>query len=376
MERKRYFKEKFIGDRRFELFKRDPLANEMESLFRKSHSDNISEDDKDKLSHRIEGLARELMKKWNFHFLPHSESQHIPSEPFSWFTFSSDAFTVADAGEYVEDFKKKLETDFKNTRLPSFEHFESKGWIFKYLDGGYDDRGNVYIPVPPGSVPIIVDIGGLTEKSKDKVTEEIWNIIKRKIKEKRTNAEGPWKNIPAVRDPKEVGFISAMAEDTFVKYLKWYDLHMGGDNQTAKGLPFRNIAFLEFVKREHPDKFEETKRRIAERTKSIKTKSGKEKEIKGYIGQPVKGEDIVEKGVKLIYRAIHRKAYPSKKRQELYNCPQHGNVCPHNCLYLKKWRYDFNKRKMLFKPLVTTDKIDSAPDEAENDNDGGLGQLL
>lgn len=355
MERKRYFKEKFIGDRRFELFKRDPLAYEIESLFRKSHSDNITEDNKVTLSHRIETLARELMEKWNFHFIRHPESQHIHSEPFSWFTFSSGAFTVADAGEYVKDFKKKLETEFKNQSGRSFKHFESKGWIFKYLDGGYDDRGNVYIPVPPGSVPIIVDIGGLTEKSKDKVTEEIWNIIKPKIKEKRTNAEGQWKSIPAVRDPKELGFITTMEEDIFEKYLKWYDLHMCRDNQTPKGLPFRTIAFFEFVEREHPDKFEETKRRIPERTKSIKTKSGKEKEIKGYIGQPVKGEDIVEKGVKLIYRAIHRKAYPSKKRQELYNCPQHRNVCPHNCPYLKKWMYDFNKKEMLFKPLVTTD---------------------
>lgn len=166
------------------------------------------------------------------------------------------------------------------------------------------------------------------------------------------------KPIPAVRDSRELGFISAMAEDTFVQYLKWYDLHMGGDYQAPKGLPFRTIAFDEFGQQKFPDKLEVAKRRIAEKTKSIKTSAGKEKEIKGPIGAPVPGEDIVEKGVKLIYRAIHRKAYPSKKRQELYNCPQHGKECTDNCLYLKKWMKDFNKRQMLFKRLTTTDQLD------------------
>lgn len=164
MERKRYFKEEFIGDRRFELFKRDPLANKMESLFRNiysdnnlptvekektlrafdyfSHSDNISDDEKDTLSHRLEKLCKELMKKWNCHFIPNWSSQHIPSEPFSWFIFSSGAFTVVNAEEFLEE-------------------------------GDHDDRGNIYIPAPPGSIPIIVDVGGLTEKDKDKVTKEI-----------------------------------------------------------------------------------------------------------------------------------------------------------------------------------------------------------
>jgi hypothetical protein len=164
--------------------------------------------------------------------------------------------------------------------------------------------------------------------------------------------------MPAVRDPQELGFISAMTDDTFAKYLKWYGLHMGGDYQSPRGLPFRTIAYHEQLEREHPDRAEEDKKMLAEKTKTIRSSRG-ERVIKGYVGEPINGEDVVATGVKLIYKAIHRKPYPARKKLSLFNCPEHGKDCPENCQYFKKWMWDFNKSKMSFKPLDTTDKMDA-----------------
>jgi hypothetical protein len=362
-KKKKHFKEQFIGDRRFELFKRDPLANEMESLFRKSFSDNLTETEKETLSNRVEKLFRVLMKKWNCDFIRNWGEEHIPDiikptgyldfmQPWSWrnsptpfscYTFCSVAFTVADAGEYAKKFCKKLEREFRNPRSSAWDHFERTGWIFQYLDGGYDDRGNVYIPVPPGSVPIIVDVGGLTEKSKDKVTKEIWDIVKRKIKAKRTNAKGQWKNIPAVRDPQELGFISAMKEDTFAKYLKWYDLHMGDDYTNPQGFTFRTIATLERLEKKVPEKMNAVREYLSgKKPKGMKI-------LKGVIGEQVKGEDHVEVAVKLIYQAIHRKSYPARKKKELFKCLEHGDNCPLDCKNLRESLKAFNKKHSMRK---------------------------
>ena len=356
MKRKRNFKEEFIGDRRFELFKRDPLTIEMESFFRKSLLDNLSQTEKETLSSHVEKLWKELMKKWNCYLIRNWGWKEIPdiikptgylnfirnwdgqSEPFACYTFSSGAFTVVDAREYIKEFLEKLWPE-------ELEEVETKGWTFRYLDGGYDDRGNVYIPIPPGSIPLIIDAGGLTEKDKNKVTEEIWNIIKPEIKERRGKAKGQ-RSIPAVRDSKELGFITTLSDGDFAKYLKWYDLH-------TQGYTFRKIAYYEYLEKNHPDIAEEAKRKIENRTKTIKSRIGKERTIKGFIGEPIKGEDNVEKGVKLIYQAIHRKPYPSKEKQTPFNCPEHGNEYNEDCQHCKKWFKKFNTSKKLFNPLNT-----------------------
>jgi len=351
MKKKRNFKENFIGSRRLKLFKRDPLAIKMEKLRDESLSDTLSESEKSKLSNCVEELAIELSKKWNCHLMP---KRPIPFKPFSWFKFVSGAFTVADATEYIKKLSAKIKKDLK-TRSQSRNHFERTGWIFYYLDGGYDDRGNIYIPIPPISVPIIVDIGGLTVKDKAKVTEEIWNIIKSKIKERRAKTKGQWKGIPAVRDSEELGFITSKTIDdkVFKKYLKWYDLHM------KEGLSFRKIALYEILEKKRPKEAEQYKRKLEEKTKTVKIGRHKEITLKGFIGEPIKGEDNVEKKVKLIYQAIHRKPYPStpKKKQERFNCPEHGNGCPKNCSYLNQYEKDFNRQYKL-KPLYTTDPSD------------------
>lgn len=373
---------KDLGKRRFELFMRDPLKNEMEMIFRKSRLDNLSNDEKNNLDNLFEELWIRANTKWNCFLFPtwydkkeadiakgkvdfacylSKDERRDPNameKASACFVFSSGKITIIDYEKYIkEKLVKRIKRDLERPCQES-RHFESAGWIFYYLDGGYDDRDNFYIPVSPDRIPIGIDIGGLTDKDRGRVTEEIWNLIKSKIHERKAKGQ---KHLPAVGDSKEVGFITSrkIEDEVFEKYLKWYDLHMGKDYNTPKGFNFRTIASHDWLEREYPEKAEEGKRRIAERTKTIKFRSGRERTIKGVVGEPVKGEANVEKGVKLIYQAIHRKAYPSRKKMELFNCPEHGGNCPKECTYLKAKMRDLNKRTLL-KSLVTTDKELSA----------------
>ena len=383
MKGKRILKDEVIGKRRFELFMRDPLKKDMEIIFRSISLPNLTRDERNYRHNLIEDLFLIINEKWNcrvFRYLDNEDIIDIDTgklnfvDYISWdeledpsaigksnacYLFSSRASTVLDYGNKVERIRKKVKRQLGNFSIR--DEFISKGWIFNYPLGGYDEKDNVYIRVSPGRIPIGIDIGGLTEKDKEKVTEEIWNIIKSKIKERKAKGQ---KYISAIRDPKELGFItSSKVEDKdFEKYLKWYDLHMGGDCNTPKGLPFRTIAAYEFLEKEYPDKAEEGKRKIAEKNKTIKSSSGREKTIKGVVGESARGEDNVEKRVKQIYQAIHRSPYPAKKKMDLFNCPEHGDKCPKECKYLKAKVKDFNKRNVLFKPLVTTGKELSAID--------------
>lgn len=379
---------KDIGRRRFELFMRDPLKDKMEILFRKGFSDSISYYEKTEMENLFEDLWIKANKKWNCYlnrtwddekvsdiasgavnfvgYLSHDEinDPDTKSKFHACFRFSSGAYTVVDATQYIIKLRAKFKRELERPNSREADHFKRTGWIFYYLEGGLDDRDNVYIPVSPGSIPLIVDIGGLTEKDKTRVTDEIWDLIKCRIKERKGKGQ---RGLPANRDPKELGFITAIADDAFANYLRWYDLHMGGDFSTPKGLPFRTIAYYNFLEQEHPEIAEEGKRRIAERTKTIKTRNGKEKTLKGVIGEPIKGEDNVEQGVKLVYQAIHRKAYPSKKKLGLFNCPEHGRDCPIDCPNAKEWYKKFNLSKTNFKDLHTTDPsdIENFPDEKQ-----------
>ena len=61
---------KDLGKRRFELFMRDPLKNEMEMIFRKSRLDNLSNDEKNNLDNLFEELWIRANTKWNCFLFP------------------------------------------------------------------------------------------------------------------------------------------------------------------------------------------------------------------------------------------------------------------------------------------------------------------
>lgn len=115
-------------------------------------------------------------------------------------------------------------------------------------------------------------------------------------------------------------------EATFNNYLRWYDIH------TTEKLSFRLIANIEKNRKNNPQCAEE----ILEKLKSNKIRWG----------ISIKGEDAVEKGVKIIYKAIHRTDYSQKKIEPLienYNCPKHKSGCPTSCKYYKNWLGRFNR---------------------------------
>lgn len=145
---------------------------------------------------------------------------------------------------------------------------------------------------------------------------------------------------------KELAKLYSLKEQTFNKYLKWYDLHMGEDLQKIAGLRFREIAkvnLCELIERKCPKKLEDIKSAIEKgNIKNLDKKS--QKIIKEYTGESIEWEDAVEKAVKLIWEVIHRKPYPAKKPKELFNCPDHGKNCPIDCPNLNESRRIFNNR--------------------------------
>jgi len=150
------------------------------------------------------------------------------------------------------------------------------------------------------------------------IKDATWRIIKRALEERKKT----------FTEPEELTFIyRCRSESTFNKYLRWYDIH------TTEKFGFRLIAYLENQYKQDPIKRNDLLDRVKKMPKSPK------------IGASVRGEDKVEKGIKLIYQAIHRKPY-SKKSIEFvtdeYNCLQHGNDCPATCAYLKDF---YNKIK-------------------------------
>jgi hypothetical protein len=126
---------------------------------------------------------------------------------------------------------------------------------------------------------------------------------------------------------------------------------MGEDYNTPKGFTFRTIAFLDYAEKERPDQKDKAIERVKQKGKR-------------WIGHPISGEDAVEKGVKLIYQAIHRKPYPAKKKAELFNCPIHGELCPADCKNLEKSMEIFNNRwKEKLKPSIRIDDIENKDDK-------------
>ena len=195
-------------------------------------------------------------------------------------------------------------------------------------------------------VPLLVNTSRINRSHAKAIKKQIWDIIERNLP--KGNTQKP------ERECKECAFLYGIRQEkTFHKYLRWYDLHMEADREKPNGYSFRAIAFYENVLQKHPEKYDATKEMIANRTKVIRA-SNSDITVKGYIGDPVKGEDAVEKGIKLIYSAIHRKPYPSKKtKQKEYNCPTHGVSCPSGCAYREDFMKCFNRRNKLFKPLHT-----------------------
>lgn len=339
--KKREQKRDLIRRRKFELFKRDPLAQEFDKLFRKSLRGALAPAEEDR---SIE-LEKILPKKWACSLIP---SRQNPSpEPFAWFEFHSGHNSIRDMREYIREdllpYIKNLSQD------PHFKkHNERYGWIFAGGIGGLDYEGTAYIPVPKGSIPILIDVGGITEKPKEDIAGQFWKIIKDEIrKRKQPRQKTP---SPQIGDPQELAFLYNIKDDKFRQYLKWYDCHF------IEKLTFREIALREFSEKKFPG------RDINKlKGEAIGFRVGSDRAI-GKIS-----EETVEHGVKLIHHAVHRKPYPSKPRQHLppFWCDIHQkNPCPKDCTNLKKWDADTKKRLRRPRKIYTSD-VEHLPDPKE-----------
>jgi len=195
----------------------------------------------------------------------------------------------------------------------------------------------------------MINVSRLNKADAKRIKKQLWSLIEGNLEKGMTKK-------PPEEDEACSFLYKLRQEQTFQSYLRWYDLHVGADYRKLNGFSFRAISFCEWVRRNHPERYEDAREKVAGTTKVVRSREG-ERVLRGIVGDHIRGEDAVENGVKVIYRAIHRKAYPSKKtKQKKYNCATHVGVpCPKNCSYLKAFMRDFNRRNMQFKPLNTTD---------------------
>lgn len=322
MKEKDEIKPDQIHQRKIELIKRDPLTQEWNKLNREEGEARINylfignpiEYESD-TSNRLEDIARELERKWNINLLPAPGNQDDPLLGLKINAYPN--ATVFDATDYIKErFISMLKRSLNKSHYRDL--LERRDWIFFPGEGGFE-RGNyfekVYIPILKGQIPIIIDPGGVNEKNITEVLAQVRNILKKRIKERKSKIPGQRKPLPQVGNPPELGFIYSSGEETFYKYLIWYDLKMAG------GLSFRLIALCEL---KIPDK--------EKRQQKLKELS-EEKKLK--IGKSVRGESNVRTGFNKIFRAVHRTRPPSKEsdiqgeqysKLQLFACPDHPNT--------------------------------------------------
>ena len=166
------------------------------------------------------------------------------------------------------------------------------------------------------NLTIQIDLNLITLRSAPYVKDTVWKIVEKYLRDGIPDNSTIMKTLYVMEAPgydiEEVMYLYRCSPSTFQKYLRWYDTH------TQEKLPFRLIAFLENKRREGLKSYDEW----IEKLRTTKWKVGRE-----YIkGQDAISEDAVEKAIKLIWRAIHRKTYTRVKGElEDWTCPIHGN---------------------------------------------------
>lgn len=353
-----------IFDRKKELIKRDPLFNDLSETLNKICELRIKKDPF--LQFRTGDPILEQMEKFNpatywrydkeFYFNPLAEDE-------SAFLKRWDEFIEGHKKKYPDHWRfQKLsgslrlkwlinfEYDFSNRKIsiiapytddeviwvgsPPFDNYTTHNASIHYPQLKWLPYPNDFHKEPtladinefvtPGYhkgseewLPILINTSRLNKSDAKKIKRFLWEIIETRLQkgaDKKPHFESP-----------DCAFLYRLRkEDTFQKYLKWYDIH------TKEKLSFRLIAHIE----------KQGKQKGAELLETLKSK-------KVRWGSPIKGEDKIEKGVKLIYKAIHRTDYSRKKIEpviEGYNCPTHQkNNCPASCNYHKEWSGRFNR---------------------------------
>jgi hypothetical protein len=299
-----------IAQRKYELCIRDPLSQELIQYlgdWGKTNSNKFPDKTEvGKTKRKVLRLTKKITNKWKCTI---STGGY---DPKSWFMFPTEDIVVKNLG-------KEIEANLKYMLLLNKLNFLPKEQI----------KGTIQWKPEKGKILLEINTRTLTEKKKTETLNNIWEIISKKIPKKKTKKQ--WRPSPKKGEDKELGFIYSTKENVFQNYLKWYDWH------TEHKLKFRHIA--------HIDKTNKTNSIKASKILEI----FKHKKIKW--GISVKGEDKIEKGVKLVFKAIHRKSYSQRDIEPLiedFNCPNHKkDECPKNCTYLKQWEGYFNRLHLI-----------------------------
>jgi hypothetical protein len=138
---------------------------------------------------------------------------------------------------------------------------------------------------PDGTAVVAhVDLGSFTTPMTTSLVEEFKRYLKRALQALPASLRIP----SARRAPAALAFLPSVSDANFDRYVRWYDLCV------THGFSFRQVAAYEAPTKEGARSGRPSRRRI---------------------GYAIRGEDTVEKAVKLIYRAIHRKAYRHRRRR-------------------------------------------------------------
>jgi hypothetical protein len=293
-----------LYEKKYELMKRDPLAAKLERAI-KDYASCVQNEYQEALektgpeeAYKVSGLSDKadalnslidaLCEKWNVSdiYIPDAPIAYLRDHPF-WIMMAPPLF--------------RLRLVTPRSYLPTAEG----SWI-------QAKEEHSYIEVPPH----------FKTHDIEKMKREFGDILKAHIAHRKEKGQPAC----AEKEPEEIRFLYYLKEETFTKYLRWYDLH------TKEHLSFRLMAHIENMRSKHPL----TASGVLEKVKNTE---------KVRWGSPVKGEDNIGKGVQLIWKAIHRTEDRSSQEPliEEYNCPSHGNDCDASCSYFKEWTIRFNR---------------------------------
>lgn len=275
-----------INHRFVELMKRDPLV----TGFLKEYGEFVKENPEIlrhtgmSMTDHLNLLSRQLSDKWG---------------PWCFEYGPDGSFKVQKIGEKVTEHRPvKM---FSDLTIPE-DIRRRQCDVFPAM------RDHIYLDV---------DLSTLDAHDEKIVKNEVWRIVQARLFQKRKTLKGTKPARPQ-DDPPELGFVYHIKEPVFRNYLRWYDIHI------QEKVSFRLMAKIESFRKENVEAYDEWLDRA--RTARIK------------IGCTIKGEDRVEKGVKLLWAAIHREPYSSGKVEpvvEEWSCPQHGKNYDGNCRYCK-----------------------------------------
>lgn len=295
-------------DRKYALMQRDPLVKSFGNTLKKFLKARNDSD----LEAETENLKDRIRKKWAVRiYIPETTIQGLSD---FWFP------TALEVHASVEDARGNSSMVLQGN--------EDTG--FKISWASFEDNNLIYCE--PHKIPIIIDPSLLTLNDAQLVKNAVWDIVKAEIVKAQSAIKGRALTIPP-REPSALAEILHCRPDSFVKYLRWYDLKMAG-------LSFRLIALIEFFSK------------AEDREKKFERHIGMKK--KPRIGLPVKGESTIREGFGLIYKAIFRTSAPTQEdlisTMETYNCPEHGQACDDpDCDYKNNWLIDFeNSQKEKF----------------------------